>query len=318
MTNPYSLVQPTYKQYDNRGHITPNFEFSEGVRPAGEFQVAKYLPSVSYNKFFEEHFVISGGKVVAFDGLGALVPAGLRRDITNYKTAYDADPGAAAAKKVAGRAAAQIKYAQIDVDRGVKNYLGALVTVGEPVVESFLTITGATATVNNQISNPVGVASYNYWAHPGGDGLNPAQYNTYNFNLQARVAFVCDYQIEVPVVADNTAYAAAPYKGMGAMIAALGTALPGKFVTYDVNSNYVLSSDSNGYDYGTTTKASEVIGQILSTDNRTERDLLGLVRTRYNGFGDLEKMPGTATEGKSDTLTYSGGYGLVRINLILR
>lgn len=32
-------------------------------------------------------------------------------------------------------------------------------------------------------------------------------------------------------------------------------------------------------------------------------------------YGGLEAMPGTATGGKSDTLTYSGGVGLVRINL---
>lgn len=90
---------------------------------------------------------------------------------------------------------------------------------------------------------------------------------------------------------------------------------PGMFVTYDMDSNFVLTADEAGYGYGATTKSDEVIGQVLSLDMRLVRDYLDKVRSPGVEYGGLEAMPGTATGGKSDTLTYSGGVGLVRINL---
>jgi hypothetical protein len=55
----------TTKEWDDWGHITPNFEYSEGQRPAGEFQVAKYLNRSRYEAYFREHIALSQGKVVA-------------------------------------------------------------------------------------------------------------------------------------------------------------------------------------------------------------------------------------------------------------
>lgn len=322
--NPYSLVhtggtasasggQLNFKRHDERGHITPNFEFSEGQRPAGEFMPAPYLSAVRFNKYFEEFFVISGGKVVALDSLGQVVPAGLRKQAALYQADYDAN-GAASADALPELT----KYTNVDVGRGILNSAGAPVTDGEPVVKSFFDLSTATAAAVIVISNPVGVSMYNYWAHPGGNGENPVDFNQYNFNLQNKVVFLCDYQIELPIVTDKAAYDAAPFAGMGAMVAAENTVSPGMFVTFDTDSNFALTADEGGYAYGTTTGTSEVLGQVLSTDLRLDRDLLSRVRSRYNGFGELEKMPGTATGGKSDTLTFSGGYGLVRINLQLR
>lgn len=314
MSNPYNQIGPfTHKQYDERGHITPNFEFSEGVRPAGEFMPAPYLSAVRFNKYFEEYFVLSGGKIVAMDSNGYVVPAGLRKQAAAYKATFDASGEAAA------DALSLTKYTTQDVQRGVLNAAGVAAVDGEPVVKGFFNIAGgAPLAATNVISNPVGVSSYNYWAHPGGNGENPIDFNTYNFSLQNKVAFVCDYQLELPIVADKATYDAAPFAGMGSMIAAADTVKAGMFVTFDEDSNFVLSADDNGYDYGTNTAPGEVIGQVLSLDLRTTRDLLDRVRSRYDQFGDLEKMPGTASEGKSDTLVYSGGYGLVRINLIKR
>lgn len=312
--NPYSAVGPfQFKQYDERGHITPNFEFSEGQRPAGEFNPAPYLPAIRFNKYFEEFFVISGGKVVALSSDGFVVPAGLKKEAAAYKVEFDSNGEASADN------AATIKYAQDDVQRGVFNAAGVKAVVGEPVVKSFFDIaSGAPLAATTTISNPVGLAMYNYWSNPGGNGENPVDFVKYNFNLQNKVVFLCDYQVEMPIVEDKATYDAAPFAGMGSMIGSAGTVKPGMFVTYDVDSNFVLSADDAGYAYGATTPVCEVLGQVLSTDLREVRDLLDRVRTRATGFGELEKMPGTATEGKSDTLTYSGGYGLVRINLQLR
>lgn len=312
--NPYSLVGPfKHKLYDDRGHITPNFEFSEGVRPAGEFMPAPYLSAVRFNVYFEEYFVLSGGKIVAMDSNGNIVPAGLRKQAAAYKTEFDAS-GEAAADALVGLTT----YTLMDTQRGATDAEGNAAADGTPVVKALFNIGGGAPLAQNiTISNPVGVSSYNYWAHPGGNGENPIDFNVYNFSLQNKVAFVCDYQLELPIVEDTATYDAAPFAGMGAMVASAGSVQSGMFVTYDENSNFVLTADDAGYSYGTTTPPSEVLGQVLSTDLRLVRDYLDRVRTRYDDFGDLEKMPGTASEGKSDTLLYSGGYGLVRINLQL-
>ena len=313
--NPYSLVGPfSNKFYDERGHITPNFEFSEGQRPAGEFMPAPYLSAVRFNKFFEEVFVLSGGKPVSMDSNGNIVPAGLKKQMDAYKTEFDTN-GEASADALAGLST----YGTMDVHRGLYDAKSVVVTDGTPVVKALFDIaSGAPLAADITISNPVGVSSYNYWAHPGGNGENPVDFNTYNFNLQNKVAFLCDYQIELPVVENKVTYDAAPFAGMGAMIATAAAIKPGMFVTFDADSNFVLTADEGGYGYGTNTSTAEVLGQVLSTDLREVRDLLDRVRSRHDDFGDLEKMPGTASGGKSDTLLYSGGYGLVRINLQLR
>lgn len=306
MSNPYSLLQNTkFKTYNERGHITPNFEYSEGIRPAGQYMPAPWLPAVRFNQFFEEFFVLSGGKPVAMDSTGHLVPAGLRLEAEAYKTAFDGS-GVAAAD-----AQAVVRYTADDVARGLRNAAGNLVVAGEPVVKSLFNLSGATAVPVITISRWVGIAMYNYFGHPGGDGENPARFNTHNFNLQNKVGFLCDYVIQVPVVLNQGVYDSAPFKGMGAMIA---TAVrPGEFVSYDRNSNFVTI----GYDVGANDMGA-IVGQVLSVDTDFPKDLLDKVRTQYNGFGELEKMPGSATGGKPDVLTYSGGYGLVTFNLINR
>lgn len=380
--------RPNYKRYDQWGHMTPNFEFSEGIRPAGEFQVAPYLPEVRYNVRLLYPVVLSGGKIVSMDSNGYIVPAGLRKQLE----ALVAKGAAAKTTTRAGQAnevAGLTRYTAKDVDAAVRNAAGALVVDGEAVVESFISGANCDGTVLLTVSKPVGVSSYNYWRHAGGNGENPADFNIMNFSLQNKVAFVCDYQLELPIVTDRATYLAAPFAGMGAMIAtatsaqgqatvykaslalvakdvvkvvdtapatastrfyqvtqaftssaALPTAgelakmqevseqrakellnlsttvvKPGMFVTYDMDSNFVLSADDTGYGYGTSTKADEVIGQVLSLDMRLVRDYLDKVRSPGFEFGGLEAMPGTATGGKSDTLSYSGGVGLVRINL---
>ena len=45
--SPFSInAAQGYKEWNDWGHVTPNFEFSEGQRPAGEFQTAKYFLKV--------------------------------------------------------------------------------------------------------------------------------------------------------------------------------------------------------------------------------------------------------------------------------
>lgn len=312
----YSLFHaagaPTYKPWDHQGYVTPNVEYSEGIRPTGEYMPAPYLPAIRYDKYFEEFKVMSDGNPVSFDSNGRLVPSGYRKEAAAYKTTADAS-GIAAAD-----AAATIKYSADDVARGIKNAAGVLVTLNEPVVKSYFTTTGSAPFAQNIfVSEPVGTADYDFWPHPGGDGVNPALYQKLNFNLQHRVGFLTDYVLQLPVCVDNAAYAAAPFKGMAAVIAASGTLKPGMFITYDAASNYVATSTSGGYAYSAT-EAASVIGQVLEVRTDFPRDYLDEVRTRYTELGDLNKMPGTATAGKSHEMFYANAYGMVTINLIHR
>ena len=302
--------QPNYKQWDDWGKITPNFEISEGIRPAGSFNPAPYLPLVRYNEYFREYFVLSAGKLVGFDSDGYLVPAGLRKQAAAYAAAFDG-AGSVPAGIAAGLALTTItKYTALDVQQGVKNSAGVAVTVGEPVVKSFFTLTAQPAVAVRTVSNPVGAAMYNFWRHPGGDGVNPAFYRVSNFNLQHKVAFVCKYLLELPLVQDKATYDVAPFVGIAACVAASGTVKSGMYVTYDSDSNYSIT----GYDFGSADE-SEIIGQTTEVFGAGPFGLLDKVRTAQNGPSELDKMPGTATEGKSDTITYAGAYGSVRILL---
>jgi len=173
-------IQPyvgNHKEWDHVGSITPDFEISEGIRPAEEFKPAAWLPVGRYDKHYEEYFVISAGKIVALDNDGRVVPAG-------YAVG---DPN--------------IVYTDNDVTEGTIDVrTGAAVTAAATfavsTVTAFLGRTGEALA----ISNHIGVAPYNYWQWAGGDGFNPAQYRKHNHNLQHQVAVLCDYYVEVPHV----------------------------------------------------------------------------------------------------------------------
>lgn len=173
-------IQPyvgNHKEWDHVGSITPDFEISEGIRPAEEFKPAAWLPVGRYDKHYEEYFVISAGKIVALDNDGRVVPAG-------YAVG---DPN--------------IVYTDNDVTEGTIDVrTGAAVTAAATfavsTVTAFLGRTGEALA----ISNHIGVAPYNYWQWAGGDGFNPAQYRKHNHNLQHQVAVLCDYYVEVPYV----------------------------------------------------------------------------------------------------------------------
>lgn len=290
MFSPYSInKKQKTKHYSKKDWNTPAVMFSEGMHPAGQFMPAPYLPLVrEKSEDIYTHVVISTGKALAMDSNGFLVPAGI---LTSTAT-----------------------YSQSDVDEGVIGADGNPVTVGQQVAQ---TMTNANITV----SAPVGVALYDFFRHPGGDGINPCFFNYQNLNYQSRVAFVCDYMIELPLV-EAADYADAPLKGIAAFIAAKGpnagtgtvadftSVKPGDFVTFDADSNLIVASGAADY--------KTIIGQVLQVVKPDENSLLKLVRTSSAGGNPLDKMPGTATGGIVDKLAYSNGYGLVRINLINR
>mgnify|MGYP000061756888 CR=1 FL=1 len=185
----FNLYNATHKTWDHVGNITPNVEYSEAHRPHGEYMPADWLPVVRFDKYLEDWFVVSTGKIVAFDRTGRVVPAGLKRAFAQASgdvLTYSADDVAqktvdlttgAAVSAAGGYTRAELTAALIG--RG-------LLAAGENA-EDF-------------ISPPVGVAPSNYLQWAGGDGFNPAETKFHNYNMQHRIAILCKYVIEMPLV----------------------------------------------------------------------------------------------------------------------
>jgi len=185
----FNQYTASHKTWDHVGNPTPNVEYSESHRPHGEFMPADWLPVGRFEKYYEEYFTVSVGKVVAMDLDGRLVPAGL-------KTAF-----AVAAGDVLSYTATDITEGVIDLTTGITVAAAGGYTRAE--ITAALILRGKIDTGQNAedfISLPVGVAPYNYYKWAGGDGFNPSQYTKANFNMQHRAAILCDYVIEVPLV----------------------------------------------------------------------------------------------------------------------
>ena len=172
---------PNHKSWDHVGNLIPVVEHSEGIRPHGKFKPAAWLPIQFFDKYYEVNYVALPGKVLAFDNDGRVVPAGLASATSIVYTAADVAAGV------------------IDVTTGV-----ALTAAKTVDLSSDITFMGRTG-VDLAVSKPVGVAPYAYfqWAGDGSaldDGFNPAAYREHNHNLQHRVAILCDYVLELPLV----------------------------------------------------------------------------------------------------------------------
>ena len=279
-----------YKPYNQTGFVTPDIEHSEGIRPAGAFMPANYLPQVRFDVFFRTPIVVSAGKPVAFDSTGRLVPAGL-------------------AIELALGAASTLVYTQADIDGQIKNASGVVPILGERVVDAMIA-EGIT------VSNHVGIAPYNYFMAPGGDGENPVNYTFGGYNTQNKVSFLTDYVIRLPV-ATAAGYATAVMPGISAVIANVGTVKPGQYITYNKDSNFVIADAA----YGKGANPERVVGMVLEYTTANPA-LMHLIRSPTVGtdkFGDpMAKLNGTATGGKEQAVYYANGYATATINLTER
>ena len=145
-------------------------------------------------------------------------------------------------------------------------------------------------------------------------------YNFANYNPQANTSYNMRYAYEYPMVKDAD-YDSAPLQGIAAFIGE--KAMAGQFVTYDMDSNFVLA-EADGFGYGSV-KPERIIGQIskvtLFRDPTTGKTV--------NTFNHLDKvmnyslykpeglnvMPGTDNDGLISKLQYSNGFGLVAFTL---
>lgn len=340
-----------FKQY-NTGFqkSTPNFEVSEGIRPAQHYVVPSYLPLLGYDKKNEIYKVLGHGKVVSVDSLNYLVPAGLALDIDT-----------AIAEGVFTNCVN--KYSQTDVDEAVRNFAGTLVTLDEPVVKSFFTAGDATQALLNAVGFPIGVAAFDAYRQNGagyGAGYgagDPTDYTYNNYNLQQGVTVLTRYFVEVPVVANLSALRV---KGLTVFT---GAPKPGDLVTFDANSNFVsvakltiAAITASSVDAYTTMAATDaelkaefdrvsgavdakidlieayvnghfgrILGKIMFVDDKWPKDYLEYVRTwqpTTNSTDPTDVAPGAGTNGLPDQFGFAGvtvaaNAKLAKINIII-
>lgn len=205
----YNQYGVSDKAWDHQGNLEPNVEFSEGVRPAGEFKVAPWLPTANaqWDKKFELWKILAAGKIVAMSADGFVVPAGLA---VTWRDAADGD--------------VILQYTGSDITRGVISLVtGALVASTDTAVNSgngwtkghvttalrSRSLLATDLSADHFISAPVGVAPYAYLKQQNTSTSklkhlrNPASNVEHNFVMQSNVAILCDYVLELPWVPEG-------------------------------------------------------------------------------------------------------------------
>lgn len=180
---------PNHKIWDHITRITPNVEYSESHRLNGGFTPARWLPISRYDQDLEYYKVVSTGKVVALDGQGNVVPAGLKK-------AFNVATGS----NVLSYVAADATYGTINLVTGVA--VTGAITYTEAQVTAALRERGLIRHDQKAfdfISWPIGIAPCDYYQAPGADTYNPATLTYHNFRPQASVAVLCDYVATYPL-----------------------------------------------------------------------------------------------------------------------
>ncbi len=337
---------PTIKRYaKDLGVPVPNVEFCPTEFPRLHSFPAPYLPLGLANERHDEHFVVLTGKVVALDSLGFLVPAGLALQVEAAKAAGGNWDGGVVLTR----------YSAADIAAGVKNARGETPADGEPVVSALITdqafagLGGAIPAANNEITvgNHIGVASYS-WMRASSDLLSrsdlvpssPADLRHMAWEPQLASKTVrTNYCLEYPVAANRNNVA---LDGQAIAIGSLTTLPLGARVTYDINSDIVpyaepaqgaiAAADGDNptaAEIATALDASlkaldlarsRIVGQVIKHNTRSPSSALDKVRSRWEaaGFEELDKMPGSATEGKAWNLHTAGASASVVISTFMR
>jgi hypothetical protein len=169
---------------DEIGYTTPGIEYSESERPAVGFLPAPYLPVLRFDAHKRSNIVLSAGTPVGLDNYGNLVPAGIPGGHTFTYTALDFTS---------------------DLTQTLMASTGAAVTGAGDVVMHASLVSGYA------FVKPIGVVSFNVFAHEGGvtSGTwpvytaqydNPIYYNTHNTMAQDLVPVTCDYVLNIPYI----------------------------------------------------------------------------------------------------------------------
>lgn len=190
---------PNHKVWDHVGNIVPGIEHSPGIRPSLEVQVAEWLPTLFYEKHFENWYVISAGKLVAADPDGRLMPAeyGLTSASVTY-TQNDVDAGVI--DVATGLPVTTTKTVVLNLLTGVRHASWTRDTAGVGVITSGFMGREGVAFDDANAKYPIGVAAMPMIQAAGGDGFNPTAYNKHNYNMQHAVTVLCDAVLRLPLV----------------------------------------------------------------------------------------------------------------------
>lgn len=223
--------------------ITPNWVVQREVQtPAGDWKPASWLP-VQFTKTNvsagTDAFVISAGKVLAFDSENRLVPAGMKAQLkaTSNALVYTAtDVAYKVTNLVTGElvtaavAYTNVQVAQALVERGLVLAQDVLDTAGGAVPPT--TTTHANIVINLFISPPCGVAHYDFYKYSGRPEDGDQDFT--NYSKQHAIQFLTEVQAQVPqLTAGSTAsdaFATATLNSGGTATAAAGDqVLPGEY-----------------------------------------------------------------------------------------
>ena len=194
--------------FDN---ITPNNTVQRDVSaPAGEWKPADWLPVVftkSNVAAGEDAFVISSGKVVAFDRNNRIVPAGLRAALVSAPgttvLTYAADDftyGVTDLVTGAAVASSSVTYtclevAQAIVERGFVDWTETTSGAADGTA-AISSATDCSEIIQAFISKPIGIAAYDIFVWSGRPEDGDQVFT--NYSKQHLVQFLTELQMRVP------------------------------------------------------------------------------------------------------------------------
>jgi len=201
MSNKYT---PTHRGWDHVGNLVPNWEHSEGIRPAMYGIPAPWLPIQYQDKHYEVYITVMPGRPVGLTCDGFLVPAGL-------KVAWTAAAGGAT---ILTYTADDVAELVTDLTTGLP--VTAATSYTKTAVQTALRSRGlidAAEVPQDYVSYPVGVASHAFYVWSSNVDLrqhsndlktfNPADFKFHNFRMQHQVQILCDYTIRLPWLASD-------------------------------------------------------------------------------------------------------------------
>jgi len=211
--------------YERNSNLVREFlEISEGQRPALELRPAQYLPVKYQDHYLNDWVVITAGTIVAVDASGDLVNAN-------------------------GGVPQSVTYTSNDI--------GITVNYDDAGHDTYVTTTN---TVTLAANKPIGVAPYDYFQNinAGFDSANPTGLTKYtNYQIQDKVAVLCDYLVEVPVTVG---------------VDASGTVQAGDLVQADSNGGFILWRDG-------ISDVTQIVGRVVQRKAVTAVDNLDKVQT---------------------------------------
>ena len=212
--------------YERNSNLVREFlEVSEGQRPALALKPAQYLPVKYLDKYLNDWVVISAGTIVSVDPSGDLVNCN-------------------------GGAATGYTYTADDV--------GITIDYDDGGHDDYVTAAGAASAVPAG-NKPIGVAPYDYYQNisVGFDSANPTGLTKYtNYQIQDKVAVLCDYLIEVPVKTSCDAS---------------GTILAGDLVQSDSTGGFIRWTNGND--------VAQIVGRCIQRKTVSAVDNLDKVQT---------------------------------------